>query len=505
VRQHLVEGGMMAVVGGAAGLGLGAVLARVIHTVFQTGQGPGDAFAVALDWRVSAYALAISTLTALIFGLAPAWTAARSEVGDALKIQSRSVLGGGLRLPKLLVSIQFALSFAALVAAGLLGRSLGNLYATDLGLDAEQLSYATVHPGQAGYAGASRGAYWERLEQEIAAIPGVVAIAPLLARPLDGGPTSQSIDAPGGPPTDLDVGIRNPAAMAVVSLGGPGFIEVLGLQLLAGRTLERSEECSFGRPLVPPGSAPAAASAPCPVVVDQRFADLFFPGETAVGRFFEANGQPRQVVGLVANARHGGLRADARPTMYGQLNPVKAGLPLDHLAIRAEIDSGALAAAVQQAVARVDPSVPLAEFHTQSGLVDRLLRTERLLALVSGAFSIAALALAAVGLGGLLAYAVARRTNEIGIRMALGATGGEIRRMVVKSSLRMVGAGVLIGVPVAYAVAQYLESLLFGLEPIDPFTASASLAALIVIAGVASVLPAYRAAAVSPMAALHED
>jgi hypothetical protein len=291
--------------------------------------------------------------------------------------------------------------------------------------------------------------------------------------------------------------------MAVVSLGGPGFIEVLGLQFLAGRTLERTEGCSIGQPIVAPGSEPAAAGAPCPVVVDQRFADVFFPGETAVGQFFEAWGQPRQVVGLVANARQGGLRAEAPPTMYQQLSPV--GFPLDHLAIRAEIDSGILAAAVQQAVARVDPAVPLAEFHTQSALVDRLLRTERLLALVSGAFSLAALALAAVGLGGLLTYAVARRTNEIGIRMALGATGGEIRRMVVNNSLRMVGAGVLIGVPVAYAVARYLESLLFELEPIDPVTASASLAALIVIAGVASLLPAHRAATVSPMAALREE
>ena len=153
VRQHLVESGMLACHRGRRRPCLGSILARWIHTLFQTGQGPGEAFAVTLDWRVSAYALAISTLTALIFGLAPAWTAARSEVSDALKIQSRSVLGGGLRLPKLLVSVQFALSFAALVAAGLLGRSLGNLYSTDLGFDGEQLSFATVRPAPGGLSG----------------------------------------------------------------------------------------------------------------------------------------------------------------------------------------------------------------------------------------------------------------------------------------------------------------------------------------------------------------
>jgi predicted lysophospholipase L1 biosynthesis ABC-type transport system permease subunit len=242
-------------------------------------------------------------------------------------------------------------------------------------------------------------------------------------------------------------------------------------------------------------------------VVDERFATVFFPGEAPFGQHFEIPDitppVDYEVVGLVANARHGVLREEASPTMY-VLGP--AGFPMgDHLAIRARIDSGALAAAVRQAVARVDPAVPLAEFHTQSGLIDRLLRTERLLALVSGVFSLVALVLAAVGLGGLLAYAVARRTNEIGIRMALGATGRQVRRMVLGDTLRMVGAGALIGVPAAWAVGRYLESQLFELEPIDPTTASLALLALIVIAGMASLFPARRAAAVSPVTALHEE
>jgi ABC-type antimicrobial peptide transport system permease subunit len=190
--------------------------------------------------------------------------------------------------------------------------------------------------------------------------------------------------------------------------------------------------------------------------------------------------------------------------VYQQLDAQGASLSA-HLAIRARTDSRELAAAVQQAVARVDPAVPLAEFHTQSGLVDRLLRTERLLALLSSAFSMAAMALAAVGLGGLLAYAVARRTNEIGIRMALGAARGEVRRMVLGDSLRMVGVGVLVGVPTAYAVGWYLQSLLYGLTPLDPATASMALLALVGIAGVASLLPARRASRVNPLTALREE
>jgi predicted permease len=504
VRQHLVESGMLAVIGGASGLFLGSILARWIHALFQTGQGPGKAFAVTLDWRVSAYALAISTLTALIFGLAPAWTAARSQVSDALKIQSRSVLGGGLRLPKLLVSVQFALSFAALVAAGLLGRSLGNLYSTDLGFDGELVSFATVRAGQAGVPAAGMSAYQARLIEEITAIPGVVAVATMLTRPLDGGPSSQSIEAPGGPPTHLVEGVVNPAASATLSAGGPGFIEVLGLRLLAGRTLEAGEGCALFRSVVRSGGEPAAADPSCSVVVDQRFAEVFFRGQNPVGQVFRAVGQPRQIVGLVANARHGSLRGEAPPTMYLQLDAPSSSLTA-HLAIRAKIDSGALAAAVRQAVVRIDSSVPLAEFHTQSELVDRLLRTERLLGLVSGAFSIAALALAAVGLGGLLSYVIARRTNEIGIRMALGATRAQVRRMVLGDSIGMVGAGVLVGIPAAWAVGRYLESQLVGLEPVDLSTALLALLALIVIAGMASVLPARRAARVSPLTALREE
>jgi predicted permease len=504
VRQYLVESGMLAVIGGASGLGLGIVLARSIHVLFQTGRGPGEAFAVILDWRVSAYAAAVSLLTALMFGLAPAWTAACSEVNDALKIQSRSVLAGGLRLPKLLVSIQFALTFAALVAAGLLSRSLGNLYSTDLGFDGGQLSYATVRPAQAGYALDTLGAYRERLEQEIAAIPGVLAVAPLEVRPLDGFNPGSYIRAPGGPAATLAEGIGNPEARASVIRGGAGFTEVLGIPLLAGRRLEARDGCSFG-PVGAPNSEAGTGRPICPVEVDERFADVFFGRETPIGQRFEIpNVTPPidyEVVGLVANARYAVLREGA-PTMYFL---GRAGFPLDHFAIRAQIDSSALAAAVREAVARVDPAVPLAEFHTQSGLVERLLRTERLLALVSGAFSLAALVLAAVGLGGLLAYAVARRTNEIGIRMALGATGGEVRRMVLGDSLRMVGAGMLIGVPAAYAVGRYLESQLFGLGPVDLATAAQALLALIVIAGMASLLPARRGARVSPLTALRKE
>lgn len=208
-----------------------------------------------------------------------------------------------------------------------------------------------------------------------------------------------------------------------------------------------------------------------------------------------------EIVGVVGNSRYNSLRNDAVPTFY---QPYLPGGTI-HFAIRTSIDSGRLAEAVRKAVASVDPAVPLTEFHTQTGLIDRHLRTERLLGFVSGAFGLVALTLAAIGLGGLLAYAVARRTNEIGVRMALGAAAGDVIRMVLRDSLGMVGTGILIGLPCAYAVARVLKTALFRLEPLDPRTAALSVFALLAVAFVAAWVPARRAARIDPMTALREE
>ena len=236
-----------------AGLFLGSILARWIHALFQTGQGPGEAFAVTLDWRVPAYALAISTLTALIFGLAPAWTAARSQVErraqDPIPFCSRR------RTPPAEVP---RVGPVRAVVRGSRRCRFARAVSWKPVLDRSRLRRRTglvrdVHAGQAGYSPASLVSYQERLNREITAIPGVLRFAPMFTRPLDGGLGSQSITAPGGPPTHLAEGIVNPAASAHLSAGGPGFIEVLGLRLLTGRTLEAGEGCFLRA-----GNSPAA-------------------------------------------------------------------------------------------------------------------------------------------------------------------------------------------------------------------------------------------------------
>jgi predicted permease len=479
-RQHLIESGVLALLGGAAGLAFGYVLAQSIHHLFQTGRDVSNAFDLHTDLRVLGYTGALSILTAFLFGLAPAVRAARADLGGTLKAQTRSVMGGGLRLPRLLVSIQIALCLAALVAAGLLGRSLTNLKWMDVGFERDNLAYASVSPPQAGYSVERVGPYIDRVREELARLPGVVRVSTVSTRLLSGGGNNGRVNLPGRP--------WNDESRANLNTVGEGFFDTLRIPLVAGRTIER-------RDMRPNAEA---------VVVDEIFAKRFFPNENPLGRRFglgpkDNNGY--EVVGVVGNSRYNNMRGDAYPTVYQPYRPNGT----IHFAIRSTMDSTRLAEAVRKAVASVDPAVPLTEFHTQTALIDRLLRTERLLGFVSGAFGLAALTLAAVGLGGLLAYAVARRTNEIGVRMALGAAAGEVIRMVLRDSLWVVGTGILIGLPCAYAIARVLKTALFRLEPLDPQTAALSVFALLAVALVAAWVPARRAARIDPVIALREE
>ena len=485
LRQQLVESLVLAAIGGAAGLGLGYLLAVSSHSVFQAVSSIGD-FDLAIDGRVLGYTAGIAVLTALLFGLAPALRAARADWNDALKSQSRSVVAGRLRLPRLLVVFQLALCVTVLVAAGLLARSLVNLKSVDIGFDRGNIVYASVNPWGAGYTAEQVGPYVDRLRQELGAQPGVLSVATIATRFLQGGFSSTAANIPGRPYREDGSDVLR------MNGGSDGLFETLGIPLLAGRTFEPRD--------VRPNSDA--------VVVDELFVQRFFPNQNPLGRRFGTgrdDNNSREIIGVVKSSRYDSLRQEIRPTMY---RPALAGggpgSPV-HFVIRAAIDSGQLAQAVRRAAAAVDPNVPVEEFRTQTALIDNLLRTERLLSVLSSAFGAVALTLAAVGLAGLLAYTVARRRNEIGIRMALGAAPGDVVRMVLSDSLWLVAIGVLAGLPGAYAIGRALESTLFGLEPADPLTAAAALAVLAMVAALAAWLPARRAARVDPMAALRDE
>jgi len=490
LRQHAIEIGMIAIVGGASGLALGYVLAHGIHALFETGRDASYSFDLHLSARVLWFTAGSATLTAILFGLAPAIRGARADLHDVLKAQSRGIVGSRLRGARLLASVQVGLCLAAIVAAALLARSLQTIERVDVGFDRDNLAYVSVNPWQAGYTAERMPAYLDRARDELARIPGVVQVAPLEVRLLSGSGNAAGVVVPGR--------VTRPSDHANFNHVGEHAFETLGIPLVAGRAFE------------PADRQPNSQA----VIVDERFARLFFPDRSPLGGRFGFNQKDPEryeIVGVVGDTFYNNLRNAPQAVVFlpyywsstAGIGGASTG-PVN-FAVRARIDAGQLAQAARAALASVDPAVPMSDFQTQTHLIDRILRTERLLGFISGAFGLLALTLVGIGLGGFLMYAVARRTNEIGIRMALGATRSVVIRDVLTEALVMVGAGVALGLPTAYAMATALRSQLFEIQPVDPLAIAGALAGLMLTAVAATLIPARRAAAVDPLIALRAE
>jgi predicted permease len=484
IRQHLVESLMLAAIGAVLGLWAGHVLAGGIDVLLR--HSAGARLDLSVDSRLLLYTTVLALLAALLFGLAPALRVARADVQDTLKAHGRAITSGHLRLPRLLVGAQMALCLTVLVAAGLLGRSLATLRLTDVGFDRTRILYASVNPWQAGLPANQVASYVERLRAELSAIPGVARVATIGSRPLSGSSDMTVAHLPGRPYRE------DGADSILLNELGDGLVETLGFRVLAGRSFD-------ARDLTPGTKA---------VLVDEQFVKKFYPNGAAVGQRFGTgrDTDTHEIVGVISSSRYHSLRdEDLRATIYRPLLAGERQGRSVHLVIRAAVDGARLEPAVHQAAARINPDVPVTELSTQSALIDRMLRTERLLSFASRAFGGVALILAAVGLGGLLIYAVTRRTNEIGIRMAMGAAPGHVARMVMHDSLWLVAGGVIVGIPAALAVARLLRSSLVGVDATDPWTAASAIGVLVVVAMLAAWLPARRAARIEPMTALREE
>jgi predicted permease len=484
LRQHLVESFVLAGTGGALGLFGGLALARVLDRALQ--RSPLDHFAITLDWRLVLFAVGLSAAAALVFGLAPALRMARADVHDALKAHGRSIRSGHLRLPRLLVIVQVGMCLAVLVAAGVLGQSLSALRFSEVGFEREQIVYVTVNPWRAGLRAADVSTYVERLRTEFASTPGVLRVATIGARPLSGSSSMTQANFPGRPSPEDD------SNRVLLNEFGDGLVETIGLKVIDGRAFEAAD----------------MAEASDAVLVDRRFVERFFGGRPSLGQRF-GTGHERnssyQIVGVLENSRYHSLKSDPEPTMYRPMrSEVRRNRDI-HFAIRTGMDSRVLAPALRAAALGVNPDVPVTGLHTQRSLIDRLIRTERLLSLASWSFGGIALLLAAIGLGGLLAYAVSRRTAEIGVRMAMGAAPRQVAGMVVRDALALVAAGVLLGAPGVYWVGRLLDSIVVGVDVHDPATTAVALAVLGGVAAMAAWLPARRAAAIDPITALREQ
>jgi predicted permease len=496
LRQLLTESVLLSLLGGAAGLLFARVCLRALVTYLP--QQSQAALDVAPDARVLAFTLMVSVLTGLLFGLVPAWQATRLNLTASLKDQTgASTSRSRLALNKMLVITQVALSLFLLIGAGLFVRSLRNLRTLDVGMNYENIVQFSLDTGS-GYNAQQRSDLYKRVLARLEALPGAQSATLLYFSLLSGGGVDFGVTVPGytpAPDENLSCNV-----MEV----GPRFFETMKMPILAGRDFGPQDE----RP-VPPNSQPAAAGPPSMAtappqyaVINQTMARYFFGNENPVGkRFITKKDWPIEIIGVTKDAKYLNLREQPPRTFYLYYfqQPQRGGMTLQ---LRTSGETADYAATIGRLVRELDPQVQVVGLRMMTDVVNESLVQERFIAQTATAFSLFALLLACVGLYGVMSYAVTRRTNEIGIRMALGARGADVVRLVMRETLLLVVIGIAIGLSAALATTRLVASLLYGLTPNDPLTIAAASALLLAVAVLAGYLPARRAAQVDPMVAL---
>lgn len=481
VRQLLAESGVLAGLGGAVGLGVAWGALALAGPLLP----PEAAGAVELGvrWPVALFAAALALATALLAGLYPAVRGSRPDLVAAVRAGAGGVVGGRgeLRAGAALVTAQIALSTVLLVAAGLLGKSLARVSRVDLGLAPAGVVTFAVSPGRNGYEPARSKALFARLEAELAALPGVRGAAAARFPLLTGGNWSRGVSVEGfRPGPDADVTAR-------FNEVGPDYLRTLGIPLLAGRGFTAADR----------------EGAPKVVVVNEAFARKFGLGRAAVGMRLGFGDGPRdaEIVGVVRDAKYSEVKGDVPPLV---LRPYAQGKRIGAMTfyVRAAGDAEPLLRGVPRVVAGLDPALPVEALKPLPQQVRENVALDRTTGALAAAFAALATLLAAVGLSGVLAYAVARRAREIGVRMALGADGRRVRALVLGQVGRLVLAGGTLGVVAALGVGRALGSLLYGVDGHDPAVVAGAVAVLAAAALVAGYVPARRAARLDPLRAL---
>ena len=500
VRQVLTESLLLSAVGGLLGVYLAYFGADALVRILLSGRGfiglPQHLeIQVRPDMHVLLFTAGVALLTGLLFGLAPAWNAFASapagslrEIGGAEETKSRRLFG------KSLVVAQVALSLVLLSAAGLFIRHLSNLRSVDLGFRRDSVLLVALDPARSGYERIQLSNLYRQLLEQLHSIPGVRSATLSAVTPIEGPGASRFVTVEGFH--------EQPEARRYVPLNwvGPKYFETFGTPLMAGRDFEFADE---GRPRV--------------AIVNQAMAHYYFGDTTPIGRHFTFDGGTLmyEIVGVVGDAKYLDLHEAAPRTIY--LNAFQdARGTAQQFALRTAVAPTAVVGEVQRTVTEVLKTVPVAKVTTLADQVDASIVTERLIALLSGLFGALGALLAAIGLYGLLAYTVARRINEIGIRVALGATRRDVTSMVLKSALGLVCAGLLVGLPIAVWSKHYAASLVDNIAaaaaeqhvalPVETaFPIVFAAIAMIAVALVAAYVPARRAARVLPMDALRQS
>ena len=505
LRQVLVEAGTLAVIGGAAGVALAYWLTSALVAYTSVGQAV-TVLDLSPDLRVLAFAVTVSMIAGVLVGLAPAVRASRTEVsadGRRDLAQTRTA-SAGRGSGSALVAVQVALSVMLLFGAGLFVRSLQNLHRDESNVDRSSVFVVRVEPRD----GSNRGApgVAERLDRlyqglldRVGAMPGVESASLARTSPLSPSAFSCPVAVPGG--------ARQVPALIVY----PAYFRTMGIPVLKGRDFNADD--------LRPGS-------PFAVLVNETFVREFLAGREPLGSqhgvtearvtgrnpktgFVYGAGQPLNIIGVVKDSRFPALREAPPPMVYQTFLQANTGFGHMVLHVRTSRRGADIVASVREAVQAIDSAVPVFAVHTLSDEVDAALIRERLVATLSGGFGLVALGLVSVGLYGLLAFSVSRRTAEIGIRVALGATRADVLRLVGRQALTIVLLGLTVGVPAAWIAtrlaARQLDTLLYQQTPNDPLAMTAAIVVLLIVAVGAALLPARRAARIDPIVALRTE
>jgi putative ABC transport system permease protein len=480
VRQMLTESLLLA--GGGALLGLPLALAITRALAASKAFSIPLLQTVTLDGTALAFTLLVAFATGLLFGIVPAWQMSGADVQEDLKDASRGSSEGKRRawVRQALVVSEVALACVLLVGAGLLMRSFQRLLEVDLGFRPEQAAAWRIETGERFQNNAQRVAFFNELIRAVAAVPGVESVGLTDTLPL-GRNRSWSVRAKGETYPEGQVPIVFPRIV------DHGYLKTMRIPLRAGRDFMAHDTAESERVLI----------------VNETMARRLWPGREAVGQIAMLGDREWRVAGVVGNVRHSALEQEAGLEMY--LPITQSGSGSVELVVRTKLPTETLVPSVRAALNQVDPKLPTSEFQTLGQLVDQATSPKRLVTLLLGSFSLLALILAALGIYGVISYAVTQRTHELGIRVALGADAHDVLKLVIGQGMRPVLIGLALGMVGALTVTRLLTSLLFGVSPSDPHTLTGVTLLLLVVALLACYLPARRAAQVDPLIALRYE
>jgi predicted permease len=504
ISQLLTESLLLAFLGGAAGILFAFWADQLLMAAYLPSDSQGLRIATTPDLRILLFTIAVTLLTGLLFGLAPALQATKPDVAPTLKDQAGAVVGAGnSALRKALVAAQVTLSLLLLIGAGLFVKSLSNLRGLGPGFPAERLIGFQIDPTMNGYTPERTRLFYRALTESLSTLPGVQSVGLAAVRILEGNEWDNSAMVEGyTPPRPGD---HPEPFMNAIS---PNYFATMGIPIVEGRDFTEKDT---QRVLHSKGRPPRNEDyyAPATIMINETFAKKYFAGRDPIGRHIGMGIDPgtktdMEIIGVVKDIKYTNLRDDIPEQAFEPYlaEQYTSGMTVY---IRTTLAADQLFSAVRAKVREKDPGVPIYGMRTTEEQISNSLSTERLIASLSAVFGFLATLLATIGLYGVMAYAVARRTREIGIRMALGAAQGNVVWMVMKEVLVLVVVGVGVGVPAALGLTRLVRTQLFGVAPNDPSTLVMAAVGLAVVACAAGYIPALRASRVDPILALRYE